>query len=682
MLERVTKVAPTDSTVLTSGETGSVSRCFGDAFHGREADPPLIIATGATHSYFSRENSAEAARRLKALEQAIEIRKRAPVAENESDPAAQPDWLTFVIIGAGPIGVERAGALAAESQRLLARDFCHISCFHIKTIFNEESEMNTIPKGVSLLRDPRLNKSTAFSEAERQALGLVGLVPEGIDDEEAQIQRTLFQLGQKPTDLEKYIYLSQLQDTDETLFYRILMSDPAHYLPLVYTPTVGEACLQFGHIIRRPKGLYLSIKRKGHVRDILRNWPQRDVRFIVVTTGQRILGLGDLGANGMGIPIGKLALYTACAGVPPQYTLPLLIDCGTNNETLLRDPLYLGLRQTRPGTAELDEFVGEFVDAVQVEFPNCCIQFEDWAGVDAIRLLARYRDRVCCFNDDIQGTAAVALAGILGALRIAGGALSHQTFLFLGAGSAGIGIGDLLSEAQMLEDVPRDQARARTWFFDVNGLIESTRTDLADFQKPYAHRHPPTTDFVEAIESIKPTAIIGVSTVAKAFNRRVIEAMARINRRPIIFPYSNPTSHSECTAEEAYTWSEGRAVFASGSPFPPVRWGDRTLVPGQENNVYIFPAIGMAVYATSAKRITDEMFIVAARAVAEQVTQNELDSGLIYPPQSMILQTEVYAAERVAEVIFTQGLARVPKPQEIGTFIQSRLYRAEYQPLL
>lgn len=542
--------------------------------------------------------------------------------------------------------------------------------------------MTSTPRGLALLRDPRLNKSTAFTEAEREALGLVGLVPEGIDSEDTQVKRALLQLGQKPTDLEKYIFLSQLQDTDETLFYRLLMSDPAMFLPLVYTPTVGEACLQFGHIMRRPKGLYISINRKGHVRDVLRNWPERDIRFMVVTSGQRILGLGDLGANGMGIPIGKLALYTACAGVPPQVTLPVLIDCGTNNEALLRDPLYLGLRQTRPEISQLDEFVEEFITAVQTEFPNCCVQFEDWAGVDAVRLLARYRERICCFNDDIQGTAAVALAGILGALRITGGKLSEQTFLFLGAGSAGIGIANLLTETIALEGIPREKARARTWLFDVNGLLESSRKDLADFQKPYAHPHEPVKNFVDAIESIKPTAIIGVSTVAKAFNERVIKAMARINRRPIIFPYSNPTSHSECTAEEAYRWSEGRAVFASGSPFPPVRFGDRTLVPGQGNNVYIFPAIGMAVYATRAKLITDEMFIAAARAVAEQVTKAELDVGLIYPPQSEILKTELHAAQRVAEVIFARGLARVPKPSDIGAFIQSETYKPEYPALI
>jgi malate dehydrogenase (oxaloacetate-decarboxylating)(NADP+) len=542
--------------------------------------------------------------------------------------------------------------------------------------------MTTRLRGTALLHAPQLNKSTAFTESEREALGLVGLVPEGIDNEDTQVQRVLLQLGKKPTDLEKYIYLSQLQDTDERLFYRLLMSDPAHFLPLVYTPTVGEACLQFGHIIRRPKGLYVSIKRKGHVRNILRNWPERDVRFIVVTSGQRILGLGDLGANGMGIPIGKLALYTACAGIPPQYSLPILADCGTNNEALLRDPLYLGLRQTRPAIAELDEFVDEFITAVQEEFPNCCIQFEDWAGVDAVRLLARYRDNVCCFNDDIQGTAAVALAGLLGALRITRGKLSGQTFLFLGAGSAGTGIADLLVQAMTAEGLSADAARARIWFFDVNGLLETSRKDLADFQKPYAHSHPPTKDFVQAIEAIKPNAIIGVSTVAKAFNQRVIEAMSRVNERPIIFPYSNPTSHSECTAEEAYRWSGGRAIFASGSPFPPVRFADRTFVPGQGNNVYIFPAIGLAVYATQAKRVTDEMFVAAAHAVAEEVTQAELNIGLIYPPQSTIMKTELHAAQRVAEVIFARGLARVPVPKDIAAFVESQTYKAEYQSLL
>jgi malate dehydrogenase (oxaloacetate-decarboxylating)(NADP+) len=537
-------------------------------------------------------------------------------------------------------------------------------------------------RGASLLRDAHFNKSAAFTEAEREALGLVGLVPEGIDSEDSQIQRVLMQLAQKPSPLEKYIYLSQLQDTDETLFYRLLMSEPARFLPLVYTPTVGDACLEFSHVMQRPRGLYVSIRRKGRVREVLRNWPERDVRFIVVTSGERILGLGDLGANGMGIPIGKLILYTACAGVPPQITLPVMMDCGSNNETLLRDPLYLGLRQTRPAAPQLDEFVEEFVTAVQEEFPNCCVQFEDWARNDAFRLLARYRDRICCFNDDIQGTGAAVLAGILSALHITGGKLREQTFLFLGAGAAGIGITQILTQVMTAEGLSPEEARARMWLFNRNGLLESTRRDLADYQRPYAHPHAPSRDFVAAIESIRPTVIIGVSTAARAFDARVIEAMTRINQRPIIFALSNPTSRSECSAEDAYSWSEGRAVFASGSPFPPVQYGNRMLVPGQCNNVYIFPAIGLAVYATQAVRVTDEMFIVAAQAVAEQVTAVELATGLIYPLQSAILKTEVHAAVRVAEVIFARGLAGVKEPKELGAFIESQVYKPEYRSLV
>lgn len=542
--------------------------------------------------------------------------------------------------------------------------------------------MTTKLRGPALLRDPHLNKSTAFSEAERETLGLVGLLPESIETEDLRLRRAVMQVEHKPSNLEKYLYLSALQDADETLFYRLVTSDPARFLPLVYTPTVGEACLQFSHIIERPRGLYVSINRKGRVREIFRNWPYRDVRFIVVTSGGRILGLGDLGANGMGIPIGKLALYTAGTGVPPQITLPIMMDCGTDNGAILADPLYIGLRRYRPPVEEMDQFAEEFVAAVQDEFPDCCIQFEDWARADAFRLLARYRDRVCCFNDDIQGSGAVVLAGILSALRITGGGLCRQTFLFLGAGSAGIGIADLLTQAMTLEGLSSELARARIWLFNTGGLIESTREDLADYQKPYARPHAPTTDFAAAIESIKPTAIVGVSTAAKAFNQRVIEAMARVNRRPIIFSLSNPTSRSECTAAEAYEWSEGRVVFASGSPFAPVQFRGRTLVPGQCNNMYIFPAIGLALYAAKATRVTDEMFIAAARAVAERVTATELDVGLIYPPQSAIFETELHVAERVAAVIFTRGLARVTEPKDLHAFIEAQVYRPEYRSLV
>jgi malate dehydrogenase (oxaloacetate-decarboxylating)(NADP+) len=538
--------------------------------------------------------------------------------------------------------------------------------------------LSGLPHGVHLLRDPLLNKSTAFTEAEREALGLVGLVPEGLDTEENQLRRVLLQLSLKTSDLERYIYLSALQDNDETLFYKTLMSDPAHLMPLVYTPTVGEACLQFGHILRRPKGLYLSIKRRGRIKEILRNWPEKDVRFAVVTDGERILGLGDLGVNGMGIPIGKLALYTACAGVPPQLTLPVTLDVGTNNEELLRDPLYLGLRQPRVRGAEYDAFLEEFVTAMQEVFPRSCIQFEDFANFHAVPLLARYRDRVCCFNDDIQGTASVAVAGVLAALRILKQKMSQQTFLFLGAGSAGTGIADLLSQTMVQEGMSIEEARKHCWLVDIHGLIESSRTDLADFQKPFAHKHAPVKHFLEAIESIRPTTIVGVSTVPKLFNRPVIEAMARINQRPIIFPYSNPTSRSECTAEEAYTWSQGRAIFASGSPFPPVLYDGKTFIPGQGNNVYIFPAMGLAIYATEAKRVTDEMFLCAARSVAEQVTQDSLDHGLLYPPQANILNASIHVAERVAALIFERGLASVPRPTDVGAFVRSRVYKPEY----
>jgi malate dehydrogenase (oxaloacetate-decarboxylating)(NADP+) len=429
--------------------------------------------------------------------------------------------------------------------------------------------------GMELLLEPELTKSTAFVNAEREALKLTGLLPDAVETEDMQLKRVLQQLGHKTSDIDRYVYLVGLLDHNETLFYRTLMSDPARFLPIVYDPTVGEACLKFGHIFRRPRGMYISIKHKGRVKEILRNWPEKDLRFICATSGERILGLGDLGANGMGIPIGKLQLYTACAGVPPQVLLPMVLDFGTNNESLLNDPLYLGIRETRPSVAERDAFVDEFVQAVQEVFPRCCIHFEDWAGVDAVRLLARYRDKVCCYNDDIQGTAGAGLVGIFSALRVTGAKLKDQRVLFLGAGSAGTGIAGMIVEGMMLEGLSATEAQARISMFDINGLLESSRKDILDFQKPYAHKGTPTKDFVTAIEAIRPTAIIGVSTSAKAFDQRVVSTMAKLNERPIIFALSNPTDHAECTAEEAYKWSQGRALFAAGVPFPPVTYQGR-----------------------------------------------------------------------------------------------------------
>ena len=532
--------------------------------------------------------------------------------------------------------------------------------------------------GYQLLHNPRLNKGTAFTEVQRRAYGLEGLLPPAVTNVDLQVARRHAEIANLDDDLQKYLVLSDLQARNETLFYAVLMSDPATYMPLVYTPTVGEACQKFAHIFREARGMYLPISARGRVREVLGNWPEKDVRFIVVTDGERILGLGDLGAGGMGIPIGKLALYTACAGVPPQYCLPIVLDVGTNNQVLLDDPLYLGLRQNRVRGDEYMAFVDEFVAAMQALYPKCCIQWEDFANINAVPILARYRDKICTYNDDIQGTAGIALAGIFAALRITGQKMTDQRFLFLGGGSAGTGIAELISQAMALEGMDIREARGRNALFDINGLLVTSRTDLADFQKPFAQDQAPVSTFVEAVKAIRPTGIIGVSTVPKLFTRQVIEAMAQINERPIIFPYSNPTSRSECTAEEAYRWSGGRAVFASGSPFPPVEIAGRKFVPGQGNNVYIFPAMGMAVFATEASRVTEEMFIVAAKAVAEQVTDEDLSVGLIYPPQSRILEASLHVAERVAAYIFDQGLARVPRPDDIGSLIRARAYRPVY----
>jgi malate dehydrogenase (oxaloacetate-decarboxylating)(NADP+) len=542
-----------------------------------------------------------------------------------------------------------------------------------------DSSTGNSKRGIELLRDPSLNKSTAFTEAEKQALGLVGLVPDVTETEELQLQRVMMQLSQKNTDLERYIYLINLLDHDETLFYRTVMSDPARFLPIVYDPTIGEACLKFGHIYRQARGMYLSIERRGKVKEVLKNWPQKDVRFICVTDGGRILGLGDLGANGAGIPIGKLQLYTACAGVPPQYLLPMYLDAGTNNEQYLNDPLYLGMRKTRPPTADLYSFVDEFVDAVQEVFPKCCIHFEDWTGTDAVHLLQRYRDKYCVYNDDVQGTAGIVLAGMINAAKLKGTKLKDERYLFLGAGSAGIGLANLLCSALVAQGITLKEAQSRVYMFDIDGLLETTRKDLVDFQMPYAHQHAPTRDFVAAIESIKPTTIIGVSTIGGAFTQKVVESMSRINERPVILALSNPTEHAECTPEQAYNWSKGKAIYAAGVQFAPVHYNGQTFLPGQANNFYIFPAVGMAIFATQAKRVTDEMFIEAGQAVADQVPSELLKQGLLYPLQSNILEAEIQTAARVAKLVFDSGLARVDRPTDMMAFIRQHVYKPEYR---
>ncbi|HEX6848159.1 MAG TPA: NAD-dependent malic enzyme [Chitinophagaceae bacterium] len=533
--------------------------------------------------------------------------------------------------------------------------------------------------GNSILRDPRRNKGTAFTLEERKKYGLTGLLPDIVETMETQVLRVHAQLNNFELPIQKYIYLNALLDNNETLFFKTIISEPATYLPLVYTPTVGEACEKFGHITRHARALCVSIEQKDNIKELLRNWPAKDVRFTVVTDGERILGLGDLGICGVGIPIGKLILYTACAGVPPEYTLPVVLDAGTNNETFLSDPLYPGLKKKRISGKEFDDFVEAFVTAVNEVFPKICIQWEDFAGKDAIRILDTYRDKVCNFNDDIQGTAAIATAGIITGSRFSGKPFREQRILFLGAGAAAFGIAHMLVHKFQKDGLSREEAYDRVWMFDINGLLVKSRTDLADHQKDFAHDAEPSNDFAASILKIKPTAIIGVSTVGGAFNKQVIENMCIVNERPVIFPYSNPTSRSECTAEQAYTWSKGKAIFASGSPFAPVTYEGQIFTPNQGNNVYIFPAVGLAVFATEAKRVTDEMFVTAAEAVAEQITEENFTKGLLYPLINDILEVSYNVSIKVAEKIFDSGLASIERPKDLRAFIKSKMYEPTYK---
>jgi malate dehydrogenase (oxaloacetate-decarboxylating)(NADP+) len=534
-------------------------------------------------------------------------------------------------------------------------------------------------RGLALLDDPVHNKGTAFSQAERRQFGLEGLLPAACESLQRQVERVLEHLDAKPSDLERYIYLIALVDRDETLFYRTVMSDPARFIPILYDPTVAEACLTFGHIFRRARGMYVTREMKGRIGEVLANWPEPEVRFTCVSTGGRILGLGDIGANGMGIPIGKLQLYTACAAVPPNLLLPVLLDIGTTNDALRADPLYLGLREKPPSTEELDALTDEFVEAVLARWPDCCIHFEDWKGTDAIRMLKRYRDKVLCYNDDIQGTAAVALAGLIAALEILGEPLKEQRVLFLGAGSAGIGIADMICSALERQGLSQEAARARISMFDIDGLLELSRTDLSEDQKVYAHKSAPTQNLVEAIEALRPSILIGVSTKGGAFTQKVVEAMSRINPRPIIFALSNPTDKAECTAEQAYMWSDGKALYAAGVQFPEVALQGRTFHPGQANNFYVFPAIGLATYVARPKRLTDACFITAAQATADQVDPIMRQKGMLYPAQSNILQTEVTTAARVAEFMFDEGLAQVERPRDIRRWIEGQLFSPGYE---
>jgi len=536
-----------------------------------------------------------------------------------------------------------------------------------------------ISAGTALLSNSLLNKGTAFSEHERDSLGLRGLLPPRIFSMDEQVERALGQLSRKPNNLEKYIFLTTLQQRNETLFYRLLLDHLEDLMPIIYTPTVGQACLEYGSIFRSPRGLWITHHDRGRVAEILRHWPNRGVRMIVVTDGERILGLGDLGALGMGIPVGKLSLYTACAGLHPYYCLPITLDVGTNNKKLLEDPLYIGLTEPRLRGEEFRLFLAEFVEAVKSVFPGALLQFEDFGNTTAFELLNTYREKICCFNDDIQGTAAVTLAGLLASTRLTGQPITSQKILFYGAGEAGTGIGELFASALEAEGIAPGAAKRQCWFFDSKGLVVKGRGDkLADHKLPFAHEAEPVADLIDAVRRLRPTAIVGVAGAGPAFSQEILKTMAEINPRPIIFALSNPTSQAECTAEEAYGATGGKAIFASGSPFAPVTLNGVRHVPGQGNNVYIFPGVGLGALACQAIQVTDSMFLAAARTLAAAVTEPDLAMGRVYPDLKTIRQVSLDIAVAVAEEAYRLKLARLPRPDDLQAEIAAQMFEPAY----
>ena len=532
-------------------------------------------------------------------------------------------------------------------------------------------------RGISLLRDPLVNKGTGFSQKERDALGLRGLLPATQLTIQAQAERVLTNLRRLPNDLDKYVALNALHDRNETLFFRVVCDNIDEIQPLIYTPTVGLACQRFGNIFQRPRGLFISANDRGRIARLLKNWPY-PAKLIVVTDGERILGLGDLGANGMGIPVGKLSLYSACAGVNPEVCLPVMLDVGTNNEQLLKDPYYVGLRRKRLTGKAYYDFIDEFITAARKAFPSVLIQFEDFANHSAFQLLDKYRTHYCVFNDDIQGTAAVALAGLFSALRIKGGKLSEERLLFLGAGEAATGIADLVVTAMMAEGLSEAEARKRIWLVDSRGLVVKDREGLNKHKLPYAHEHAPVGDFLSAIKTLKPTAIIGVAAVGGTFTLEVLRTMAEINEQPIVFALSNPTSKAECSAEEAYRHTDGRALFACGSPYDPVTLNGKTFVPRQGNNSYIFPGVGLGAIACGATLVTDEMFMAAARTLAGLVTDDDLKQGSLYPALPRIREVSLQIAAAVARVAYRRSLAAQQKPKNLLAHIKGQVYEARY----
>ncbi|XP_020269225.1 NADP-dependent malic enzyme-like [Asparagus officinalis] len=490
-------------------------------------------------------------------------------------------------------------------------------------------------------------------------------------------------LRQYQVPLQRYMALMDLQERNERLFYKLLIDNVEELLPVVYTPTVGEACQKYGSIFSRPQGLYISLKEKGKVLEVLRNWPERKIQVIVVTDGERILGLGDLGCQGMGIPVGKLSLYTALGGIRPSACLPVTIDVGTNNKKLLNDEFYIGLKRRRAAGQEYSELLEEFMSAVKQNYgEKVLIQFEDFANHNAFVLLEKYSKSHIVFNDDIQGTASVVLAGLVASLKLVGGTLGDHKFLFLGAGEAGTGIAKLIAlEMSKQTKIPIEECRKKIWLVDSKGLIVSSRREsLQQFKKPWAHEHEPIKELIDAVKIIKPTVLIGSSGVGQTFTQEVVEAMTSFNEKPIILALSNPTSQSECTAEQAYTWSKGRAIFASGSPFGPVEYKGKTHISGQANNAYIFPGFGLGLVISGAIRVHEDMLLAASEALASQVTQENYDKGLIYPPFTNIRKISAHIAAKVAAKVYELGLAsHLPRPSNLVEFAESCMYSPRYR---
>ena len=538
--------------------------------------------------------------------------------------------------------------------------------------------MKNISVGTEALDDPFVNQGTAFSQDARIKRKLRGLLPPRVTTLEHQAKRALERIHQAEEPLQKYEILSLSRHRNATLFYYLLENNIEELMPIVYTPTVGKACQEFDRIYTEPEGLYVTIEDKGSVQEVINNWPHDDVDMIVVTDGERILGLGDLGAGGMGIPIGKLSLYTACAGLNPARSLPVLLDVGTNNQGLLHDPLYLGLQQLRVDGEEYYAFVREFIEAAKARWPHVIIQFEDFANRHAFALLDQWKDKTACFNDDIQGTAAVAVAGFYAAARVKGSSLSEEKFLFLGAGEAAGGIADLLVEAMMKEGLTQEQAVDRIFLFDSHGLVTKDREGLTPLKQKFAHEQEPQSTFLDAIGEVKPTAIVGCAAQAGSFNAYVLSAMARINERPIIFALSNPTSRSECTAREAYTYTEGKCLFASGSPFPQVEVNGKTFIPRQSNNSYVFPGIGLGLVVSSPRIVPQSVFLSAAEALSKIVSEDDLENGSLFPSLTKIREVSQSIAAAVAEQCFTAGVAGVPKPDDLSKAIQEAMYKPVY----